>query len=103
MAHADYQRRRHTVAAEEENQVVHDLQALPVTCAKEAQGTDGQDCCLCLESFAAEDEVRILPCSHLFHKDCVDKWFAARRFRPRSCPNCRQNPLANATARSANP
>ena len=29
-------------------------------------------------------------------QECVDRWFAARRFQPRSCPLCKQDPLSGA-------
>jgi len=59
---------------------------------------EAEACCLCLESFKEQDEVRELPCTHYFHKTCVDTWFASRRYLPRSCPQCRQNPVASAQA-----
>lgn len=53
-------------------------------------------CCLCLDPFDNNDEIRLLPCQHYYHTGCIDNWFAARRFLPRSCPQCRRNPLADA-------
>jgi len=51
-------------------------------------------CCLCLDTFNEDDEVRLLPCKHYFHTACIDGWFTAQRFMPRSCPQCRRNPVA---------
>ncbi|KAH7687454.1 Zinc finger RING/FYVE/PHD-type protein [Dioscorea alata] len=42
-------------------------------------------CMICLEEFVAGTEVKRLPCSHVFHGDCIDGWFARRD----SCPLCR--------------
>jgi hypothetical protein len=92
--HAEHQRQ---LAADEEveSKTMKQLQELPMQTwrIKEESNADHPDCCLCLEPFKAEDRLRVLPCSHYFHKECVDKWFASRRFRPRSCPTCRSNPL----------
>ncbi|XP_073276186.1 E3 ubiquitin-protein ligase At1g63170-like [Primulina huaijiensis] len=47
----------------------------------------GEDavCCICLAKYAHNDELRELPCSHFFHKDCVDKWLKINA----SCPFCK--------------
>ncbi|CAH8378039.1 unnamed protein product [Eruca vesicaria subsp. sativa] len=58
-----------------------------------AAGTDkeraisGEDavCCICLAKYANNEELRELPCSHFFHKDCVDKWLKINA----SCPLCK--------------
>jgi len=53
------------------------------------------ECSLCLEEYKDGEEVMTLPCGHIFHVKCVEKWFIARKFRPRSCPKCRKNPIVN--------
>ncbi|KAL8170754.1 hypothetical protein V2J09_022558 [Rumex salicifolius] len=47
----------------------------------------GEDavCCICLADYANNDELKELPCSHLFHKDCVDKWLQINAL----CPLCK--------------
>lgn len=45
-------------------------------------------CTICLEEFDNEDEVRMLFCKHVFHKDCVDKWLIERNV---TCPLCRSD------------
>ncbi|CAL4967362.1 unnamed protein product [Urochloa decumbens] len=42
-------------------------------------------CCICLAKYAHNDELRELPCSHWFHKDCVDKWLKINAL----CPLCK--------------
>lgn len=44
-----------------------------------------QVCCICLAKYANNDELRELPCSHFFHKDCVDKWLKINAL----CPLCK--------------
>ncbi|KAF8427770.1 hypothetical protein EV426DRAFT_367095 [Tirmania nivea] len=43
-------------------------------------------CPVCLEDFEEDQEVRILPCSHSFHTDCIDPWLLNVAG---SCPLCR--------------
>ena len=49
-------------------------------------------CALCLEAYGADDHVRTLPCSHVFHRGCIDAWFDANAYRERSCPLCKADP-----------
>lgn len=46
---------------------------------------DSEKCTICLSQFIPQEDVRRLPCMHLFHKDCVDQWLLTSR----SCPICR--------------
>ena len=59
----------------------------------ERQLQGDEECCLCMEAFQDTDELRVLPCEHFYHKGCIDRWFAARRYQARSCPLCKRNPL----------
>ncbi len=53
-----------------------------------ADSNDELPCCLiCLVDYENGDEVRTLPCSHDFHKDCVDSWL----YNHSSCPACRSS------------
>ena len=49
-------------------------------------------CSICLDPWTVEEEGSLavrLPCSHLFHSDCIKQWLSVRN----SCPMCR-TPLA---------
>lgn len=35
----------------------------------------GLKCRICLELYEEGDEVKTLPCFHIFHSECIDKWF----------------------------
>ncbi|KAG4944134.1 hypothetical protein JHK85_048780 [Glycine max] len=50
-------------------------------------------CCICLAKYENNDELRELPCSHLFHKDCVDKWLKINAL----CPLCKSDVGENLT------
>ncbi|XP_072020687.1 LOW QUALITY PROTEIN: uncharacterized protein [Amphiura filiformis] len=44
-----------------------------------------EKCTICLCNFEDEEDVRRLPCMHLFHQDCVDRWLSTNK----RCPICR--------------
>ncbi|XP_053956077.1 uncharacterized protein LOC128861728 isoform X2 [Anastrepha ludens] len=46
---------------------------------------DAEKCAICLSLFEIENDVRRLPCMHLFHTDCVDQWLVTNKH----CPICR--------------
>ncbi|XP_074574952.1 E3 ubiquitin-protein ligase At1g12760-like isoform X3 [Curcuma longa] len=42
-------------------------------------------CCICLAKYVDNDELRELPCTHFFHKECIDKWLKLNAL----CPLCK--------------
>lgn len=46
---------------------------------------DCEKCTICLSQFEVDNDVRRLPCMHLFHRDCVDQWLVTSKH----CPICR--------------
>ncbi|RXG53121.1 RING finger protein [Armadillidium vulgare] len=51
----------------------------------EASEEGVEKCTICLSEFEEREEVRRLPCMHLFHTDCVDQWLSTNK----RCPICR--------------
>lgn len=47
---------------------------------------DAKDCCICMEEFTANDIVKRLPCSHAFHKKCIEQWLLQHN---NNCPICK--------------
>ena len=43
------------------------------------------DCCICYDIIT--DQEGILSCDHIFHKECIEKWFK----RSHQCPLCRKS------------
>jgi hypothetical protein len=43
------------------------------------------ECCICMEKYEPEDQLRTLPCFHFMHSHCIDQWLAAHQ----TCPICK--------------
>ena len=43
-------------------------------------------CSICLEKFGDSDEIKILNCSHIYHKNCLGTWLNNNN---NNCPMCR--------------
>lgn len=55
-------------------------------------------CCICLARYVDNDDLRLLPCGHFFHKDCVDKWLKINAL----CPLCKAEIEVVSTTAPAN-
>lgn len=62
------------------------INALPARClrANDALDYDQQCCAICLDGYEHNNRVRILPCNHCFHVNCIDVWLRKRA----TCPMC---------------
>ena len=50
-------------------------QAESVHSGQEATPRDGdRGCSICTEDFTTGEDVRVLPCQHKFHPNCIDPW-----------------------------
>ena len=45
-------------------------------------------CSICRLDFEHGEKLRVLPCKHLFHKNCVDQWLLGSRSAPDMHTNC---------------
>ncbi|XP_056463322.1 E3 ubiquitin-protein ligase Arkadia [Gadus chalcogrammus] len=67
---------------------------------EEEEGADEEDteekCTICLSILEEGEDVRRLPCMHLFHQLCVDQWLLTNK----KCPICRVDIEAQLSAES---
>jgi len=54
------------------------------------QHISNNSCPICIENFEEQTKIKLLPCDHGFHKDCIGPWIADHSD---SCPICRQTVL----------
>ena len=45
------------------------------------------DCVICQEPIIIEEGVELIKCNHIYHKDCIDRWFEKKK----TCPLCNEN------------
>ncbi|XP_064595740.1 uncharacterized protein LOC135462443 [Liolophura sinensis] len=69
----------------ENNTFPHKYKKVKRVCDVEDDGNQLEKCTICLCEFEEEEDVRRLPCMHLFHIECVDQWLATNK----KCPICR--------------
>lgn len=65
------------------------IDALPTVEVSEQQVTLKTQCSVCWEDFQFGENVRQLPCTHIYHDPCIRPWLELHG----TCPICRQNLL----------
>ncbi|XP_075691982.1 E3 ubiquitin-protein ligase RNF128 [Rhinoderma darwinii] len=70
---------------DEAKKAIGRLQLRSIKQGDKVLGPDGDSCAVCIESYKANDVVRILTCNHFFHKNCIDPWLLEHR----TCPMCK--------------
>ena len=63
-----------------------DEKFMEVSQKEENKNEQFQKCVICMEKYEINDEVKTLPCFHIFHKGCIDHWLKAGKD---SCPICK--------------
>lgn len=58
------------------------VESLPLASREQFKGGS---CLICLSTFERSDKVTALPCQHLFHRSCIEKWLLERK---NACPLC---------------
>lgn len=70
------------------------IQALPTIIITEEHVGSGLECPVCKEDYTVGENVRQLPCNHLFHNDCIIPWLEQHD----TCPVCRKSLSGQNTA-----
>lgn len=61
------------------------VESMPTVEIEETHIVAEAHCAVCKEAFELGNEVREMPCKHIYHGDCILPWLAMRN----SCPVCR--------------
>jgi len=48
---------------------------------------NARECSVCICAYEEGEQLRLLPCGHVFHLRCIDEWLQQNS----TCPNCRQS------------
>uniref|UniRef100_A0A8C5LK23 RING-type E3 ubiquitin transferase n=1 Tax=Leptobrachium leishanense TaxID=445787 RepID=A0A8C5LK23_9ANUR len=70
------------------------IQALPTIQITEEHVGSSLECPVCKEDYTVGENVRQLPCNHLFHNDCIIPWLEQHD----TCPVCRKSLSGQNTA-----
>ncbi|ORX85145.1 hypothetical protein BCR32DRAFT_242048 [Anaeromyces robustus] len=67
-----------------------EVDALPIKIfdMKKKQENDPETCAVCIDDFTDGDKLRVLPCHHEYHVECIDLWLTTRK---RFCPICKRS------------
>ena len=52
----------------------NELQRLPTTVYKADENNANTECHICMCDYENGDSLKILPCFHSYHDQCIDKW-----------------------------
>lgn len=72
------------------------IEELPTVPIEQEQVEMKLQCSVCWEDFQLSEQVRKLPCSHVFHSDCICPWLANHG----TCPICRKSLVSEGSATS---
>ncbi|XP_041695541.1 E3 ubiquitin-protein ligase RNF126-like [Coregonus clupeaformis] len=70
------------------------IKSLPTILITQEHVGSGLECPVCKEDYSAGENVRQLPCNHLFHNDCIIPWLEQHD----TCPVCRKSLSGQNTA-----
>lgn len=75
----------------EEQPVAQEESATDETTYKSSTESESETCPICLDDFEDGADVKVLPCQHFFHVNCINPWLEGRSGR---CPLCKQDAIA---------
>ncbi|KAH9152882.1 hypothetical protein AeRB84_004775 [Aphanomyces euteiches] len=52
-----------------------------------ATASERVSCTICLDEFSSNEMIKVLPCRHIYHRECIDEWFENGN---NTCPMCKR-------------
>lgn len=72
---------------------------LPIETYKKLVSSSQEACAICVDDFKDADRMRVLPCNHHFHMECIDEWLINHSDL---CPLCKKQ-VPNGSSTSSSP
>lgn len=66
--------------------VIKEVEEVEINMFDKIKNPQNEECFICYDSFKSEEIVRILPCKHIFHRCCIDKYLKTQSIL---CPYCK--------------
>lgn len=73
-----------TINPERKIEVVRNLPEYPYN--KIPLDEERRQCVICLSEFSLGETIKLLPCTHMFHSKCIERWLNEYKM---NCPSCR--------------
>ena len=74
------------IPSEEQYKIVDEIiiEEPILTIFSNKQTTNFKECVICLEEMVEDQELILIRCSHIYHKECLEKWI----YKNSICPLC---------------
>ena len=69
------------------HKVLINVDDIPLDFIKDQSQTSDNQCIICYDHFVPSDLIRVLPCTHKFHRRCIDVYLTEESYL---CPLCRK-------------
>lgn len=61
------------------------IDKLPNIKYRKEKNSENYQCIICMEEFEEKEKVKLLPCGHIFHNNCIKQWL----LKQKTCPFCK--------------
>ena len=61
------------------------IDKLPIIKYRKEKNSENYQCIICMEEFEEKEKVKLLPCGHIFHNNCIKQWL----LKQKTCPFCK--------------